>query len=149
HVPQAATRSRLATVAFVIKERFYDFAMILGIGLLLLALLVVNAGLAAIGSHVGSALPVSEPLLHLLNALISVIVIAAVFAAIYKIMPDVPLNWTDVIVGALVTSLLFSAGKLLIALYLGKATFRSTYGAAGSLVIVLVWIYYSAQLFLL
>ena len=79
--------------------------------------------------------------------LISFLVITFLFAAIYKFLPDVPLKWSDVIVGACFTSLLFTIGKQLIGIYLGKASFGSTYGAAGSLVIVLVWVYYSSQLF--
>jgi membrane protein len=103
--------------------------------------------MAAAGSLFGSLLPTSESLLHVVVFLISFLVITFLFAAIYKLLPDVRLKWSDVIVGACFTSLLFTIGKQLIGLYLGKASFGSTYGAAGSLVIVLVWVYYSAQLF--
>ena len=92
-------------------------------------------------------LPVSAPLLRVAIFLISFLVSAFLFAAIYKFLPDVNLKWSDVTVGACFTSLLFTIGKQFIGLYLGKASFGSTYGAAGSLVIVLVWVYYSAQLF--
>jgi membrane protein len=74
-------------------------------------------------------------------------VITGLFAAIYKILPEVSIDWEDVILGSVVTSLLFTAGKFLIGLYLGKATFASTYGAAASIVILIVWVYYSAQIF--
>jgi membrane protein len=84
---------------------------------------------------------------HILAFLVSFIVATFLFAAIYKIMPDVTLQWSDVLVGASVTSLIFTAGKQLIDLYLGKAGIGSTYGAAGSLVLILLWVYYSAQLF--
>src|SRR4029079_7465106 len=77
------------------------------------------------------------------------LVSTALFAAIYKVMPDVRLKWSDVILGASVTALLFTTGKQLLGLYLGRASFESTYGAAGSLVVVLVWVYYSSQLFFL
>jgi membrane protein len=92
-------------------------------------------------------LPLPESILHVLTFLISFVVITFLFAAIYKIMPEVDLQWSDVLVGASVTSLTFTLGKQLIGLYLGKASIASTYGAAGSLVMVLVWVYYSAQLF--
>ena len=132
------------------KDRFYSFAMILGVGFLLLVSLVLNAWIAAMGKFFASALPTPESLLHVATFVISFLVITFLFAAIYnKMLPDVTLQWSDVAVGASVTSLLFSIGKLLIGLYLGKASFGSTYGAAGSLVIVLVWVYYSAQLFFL
>lgn len=131
------------------KDRFYSFALILGVGFLLLVSLVLNAWIAAMGSFFGSSLPIPESVLHIATFLFSFLVIAFLFAAIYKLLPDVNLEWSDVAVGASVTSLLFSIGKQLIGLYLGKASFASTYGAAGSLVIVLVWVYYSAMLFFL
>jgi membrane protein len=107
----------------------------------------VNAAIAALGSLFGLLLPASVSVLHLAVFLISFLVITFLFAAIYKFLPDVQLKWSDVIVGACFTSLLFAIGKQLIGIYLGKASFGSTYGAAGSLVIVLVWVYYSSQLF--
>src|SRR6266567_5618592 len=103
----------------------------------------------AVGSYFGSVLPTSETFLHIIVFLMSLVVVTCLFAAIYKFLPDVDLKWSDVIVGASFTSLLFTIGKQLIGIYLGKASFGSTYGAAGSLVIVLMWVYYSAQLFFL
>jgi membrane protein len=146
HVP-AATSSSLRGFLRLVKERFYLFGLILGVGFLLLVSLALNAAIAAFGSLFGSLRPASESLLHLAVFLISFLVITFLFAAIYKGLPDVQLKWSDVIVGACFTSLLFTIGKQVIGIYLGKASFGSTYGAAGSLVIVLVWVYYSSQLF--
>jgi membrane protein len=133
----------------LLRERFYSFALILGVGFLLLVSLVLSASLAAMGKFFGAVLPTSEGVLQALTSLVSFVVITAMFGAIYKLMPDVRLEWGDVIVGASVTALFFTIGKYLIGLYLGKTTFGSTYGAAGSLVVVLVWVYYSSQLFFL
>jgi membrane protein len=146
-VPATSTSSSLRALLRLIKDRFYLFGLILGAGFLLLVSLALNAVIAAAGSLFGSPGAASESLLHVALFLISFLAITFLFAAIYKLLPDVPLEWSDVIVGACFTSLLFTIGKVLIALYLGKAGFGSTYGAAGSLVIVLVWVYYSAQLF--
>src|SRR4029077_11909444 len=117
------------------------------IGFLLLASLVLSAWAAAMGKFFGSMPPMHASSVHLLAFLVSFIVITFLFAAIYKIMPDVELQWSDVLVGASVTSLIFTAGKQLIGWYLGRAGIGSSYGAAGSLVLVLLWVYYSAQLF--
>jgi len=131
----------------VVKERFYAFGLIIGAGLLLLVSLLLNAGIAAAGKVLGSRLPASEFVLHLEAFLASLVVITILFAAIYKIMPAVDLKWSDVLIGAAFTALVFVIGKQLIAIYIGKVSIGSPYGAASSLVVVLVWIYYSAQLF--
>jgi membrane protein len=149
HVPFDRGNTGLSNIFRLVKDRFYSFAMILGVGFLLLVSLVLNAWIAAMGKFFASALPTPEWLLHVATFLISFLVITFLFAAIYKMLPDFRLQWSDVAVGASVTSLLFTIGKQLIGLYLGKTSFGSTYGAAGSLVIVLVWVYYSAQLFFL
>jgi membrane protein len=134
-------------VVEIIKERSYLVILIFGAGFLLLVSLTISAALAAIGKWLGGLLPVPEFILEAGNFLISFIVITLIFAAIFKFLPDRYIQWSDVFLGAAFTSLLFSIGKLLIGLYLGKAGFGSTFGAAGSLVIVLVWVYYSAQIF--
>ena len=121
----------------------------LSIGFLLVVSLAVSAWISALGALSASVLPGQEVVLHLLNLLISFVVITGVFAAIYKIMPDVRIEWRDVVVGGAATSLLFALGKLLLGLYLGKASFASTYGAAASLVVLIIWVYYSAQIFFL
>lgn len=147
HVPEVAAFSSVRGLFRLIRERFYLFGLILGVGFLLLVSLALNAAAAALGSVLGSRLHTSESVLHVAVFLISFVVITCLFAAIYKFLPDVQLKWSDVIVGACFTSMLFTIGKQLIGIYLGKASFGSTYGAAGSLVVVLVWVYYSAQLF--
>jgi membrane protein len=139
----------VAGIRRIVKERFYSFTLVLGVGFLLLVSLVLNAWLSAMGTFFGSFLPAPESILQAATFLISFLVVTALFAAIYKLLPSVRLEWSDVIIGASVTSLLFTIGKQLVGLYLGKAGFGSTYGAAGSLVILLVWVYYSAQLFFL
>jgi membrane protein len=139
----------LASIVWMAKDRFYSVALILGVGFLLLVSLVLNAWIAAMGRYFVFFLPTSEAVLHASTFFISLFIITFLFAAIYKLLPDVYLKWGDVLIGATATSLLFTAGKQLIALYLGKATFGSTYGAASSLAIVLVWVYYSAMLFFL
>ncbi|MGA2131471.1 MAG: YihY/virulence factor BrkB family protein [Bryobacteraceae bacterium] len=131
------------------RERFFSFALILGGGVLLLLSVGLNATLAAMGKSFGSFLPSAPWILQAVTFLTSFLLVAFLFAAIYKFLPDVALNWSDVVVGALVTALLFEIGKLLIGLYLGRSAFGSAYGAAGSVVIFLVWLYYSAQIFFL
>lgn len=146
-VPAARNQSRLAGIAVLVKQRFYCLVMVLSIGFLLLVSLVLSAWIAAMGESFGPMFPVHETGLHAITFLASFVVITFLFAAIYKIVPDVELQWSDVLVGASFTALMFTAGKQLIGLYLGKAGIGSGYGAAGSLVVVLVWVYYSAQLF--
>jgi membrane protein len=139
----------LRSILHMLRERLLSFALVLALGFLLLVSLVVNAGIAALGALFNGMLPISETDLHLINAALSFVVITALFGAIYKVVPDVRLAWRDVLIGAVVTSFLFTLGKFLIGLYLGKASFASTYGAAASVVILIVWVYYSAQIFFL
>jgi membrane protein len=149
HVPVDPRRSRLGSIFDVIKRRAVSFVLVLSIGLLLLVSLFVGAWIAAAETFVGNHLPLPGPVLHIINLLISFVAITFLFAAVYKVLPDVRLKWSDVAIGAAITSLLFSVGKLLIALYLGKTTIESSYGAAGSFLILLLWVYYSAQVFFL
>jgi membrane protein len=129
-----------------IFDRFLSFTMVLGIGFLLLVSLVVSAGLSATQELLGNAFPIPEFLLQLLNLIISIGVITVLFAMIYKYLPDAEIPWRHVWLGAFVTAVLFSLGKLLIGLYLGNSAVASSFGAAGSLVLLLVWVYYSAQI---
>ena len=133
----------------ILKERFWSFAMVVGIGFVLLVSLVLSAWLAAVGTYVGSLLPAPAAGLEALNFVISFVVITGSFALIFKLLPDVRIAWRDVWLGAAVTSLFFTVGKFLIGLYLGRSTVASAYGAAGSLVIIVVRVYYSAQILLL
>ena len=137
--PPAGLRSR-------IRQRAAAFGMILGIGFLLLVSLVLSAALAAVHDLLAHHLPLLSRLLPPLNFALSFAVVTALFAMIYKTLPDADMHWRDVWLGAAVTALLFTVGKSLIALYLARAGVTSVYGAAGSLVLVLLWIYYSAQI---
>jgi membrane protein len=131
-----------------LRNRLHAIAIVLSGGIFLLASLAFSTWVAAVGKFLPSS-RIPEAALHLASFVFSFVVITVIFAAIYKILPDLPLRWGDVIVGACVSSLLFTAGKQILALYLGKVSFDSVYGATGSLVVILVWVYYSAQLFFL
>ena len=132
-----------------LRKRSLSFGLVLGTGFLLLVSLAVSAGLAMVGTFMGHLLPIPAFLLESVNFLLSFAVITLLFAMIFKVLPDTEVAWGDVWIGAGVTALLFTIGKMLIGLYLGKSSVASTYGAAGSLVVVLVWVYYSAQILLL
>jgi membrane protein len=129
-----------------LKKRAAAFGMILGIGFLLLVSLVLSAALAALHDLLARHVPVASRLLPVLNFALSFGVIAALFAMIFKVLPDVEMQWRDVWPGAAVTALLFTVGKTLLAVYLGRAGVTSVYGAAGSLVLILLWVYWSAQI---
>lgn len=137
------------TVLHLIRNKLLSIALVLGTGLLLLASLVATAVLAAVTEWATALLPDSGRLLALGNFGLTFLLTAAVFAGIYKVLPNRHIAWKDVSVGALVTALLFTLGKGLIGWYIGTFGVGSTYGAAGALMVVLVWIYYSAQIFLL
>nr|WP_155707432.1 YihY/virulence factor BrkB family protein [Gloeocapsopsis dulcis] len=133
----------------VIRNRFLSFAMILGIGFLLLVSLVLSAGLAGVVNFFSNWLPFLGPFLQLLSFIFGFLVTTFLFAAIYKILPDVKITWGDVWIGAIITSFLFSIGRFLLGQYLGNNSFGSIYGAAGSLVVVLAWVFYASQILLL
>ncbi|HSH81728.1 MAG TPA: YihY/virulence factor BrkB family protein, partial [Herpetosiphonaceae bacterium] len=133
----------------MIRDRFVSFTMILGVGFLLMISLVVSAGLSAFGEILGSFLPGPELLLQAINLIVSLGVITVLFALIFKVLPDADIAWGDVWIGAFVTALLFTVGKFALGLYLGKSDVASAYGAAGSLIIILLWIYYSSQILFL
>jgi membrane protein len=133
----------------LVVQRLISFGLVVALGFLLLTSLLVSAALAAIHKYMGNAFPGVLVLWEALNVLVSLGVITLLFAMVYKVLPDVKLTWRDVWVGALVTAGLFTIGKLLIGLYLGTTTVASTYGAAGSVIVILVWVYYSAQVVLL
>jgi membrane protein len=133
----------------IIKDRFLSFTMVLGIGFLLMVSLVISAALASLNEFLGSLFADMAILGQGLNSIISFGVITLLFAMIYKVLPDVEIAWGDVWIGAAVTALLFTIGKFLIGLYIGHSAVASSYGAAGALVVVLLWVYYSAQILLL
>ncbi len=149
NVPAKEACGLLKSIVAVLRDRTLAFAMVMGVGFLLLVSLAINAALAALGDSFKNYLPTEEWILQIANFVISFVVVTFLFALIYKFIPDIYISWGDVALGAAITSLLFTVGKFLIGLYLGKAGFGSTYGAAGSLVILLIWVYYSAQIFFL
>jgi membrane protein len=130
----------------VIRDRFLSFTMVLGSAFLLLVSLVVSTALAALTRYLGDG--AGSPVRQTANIAVSLLVVTLLFAMIYRFLPDAQIAWRDVWLGAAVTALLFTGGKYLIGLYLGHASTVSVFGAAGSLAALLVWLYYSAQIFL-
>jgi len=133
----------------LLRSRLLSIGMILGIAFLLMVSLVLDAVLSSLGKWWGSAFGGWQVLAELVNTLVGFGLTAVVFAMIYKLMPRARIQWHDVWVGAAVTAALFAAGKFLIGLYIGRSAVASSFGAAGSLVVVMLWVYYSAQIFLL
>jgi membrane protein len=134
-------------IVTLIRTRLLSFGLILVLGFLLLVSLVVNAALALLQSYWSGVWSDFLMILTPLSALFSFLVIASMFAAIFKMLPQAPLSWRDVFIGSLGTAALFTLGKYVIGVYLGNSGISSTYGAAGSLAALLIWIYYSAQIF--
>ncbi len=130
----------------MLKDRFLSFAMVPGTGFLLLVSLVIDSGVAAAGHFVGSRLPGGEALWQGVQLVVSLGVVTLLFALIFRFLPDVHPAWRDVWFGAAFTAVLFVVGKFALGLYLGKSAVGSSYGAAGSLVVLLLWVYYSAQI---
>jgi len=133
----------------IIRSRLLSFVLMFGIGSLMIVSLAAGALIATVGQFVYHFLPAQQRLLHVGNTLLSFMLTTVLFALIYKVLPDTHIEWRDVALGAAVTSALFSLGKLLIGFYIGRALILSAYGATASLVVFLVWIYYSAQIVLL
>jgi membrane protein len=136
-----------ATLFRLVKERLYSFAVVIGCGILLLGSLVLSSWFGEMEAVFGWRITNSGPWVNLAVLALSFLAITFVFCAIYKLVPKVDLSWQDVAVGGIATSLLFVGGKQLISLYVGKTDLGSAYGAAGSILVVLVWVYYSAQVF--
>ena len=143
------TRPRDGGLWHLLRARVLSFGMMLGIAFLLMVSLVFSAAIAALGNWWGPFFGMREVMLQLTNFTVSFALTTVLFALIYKIMPRVTVQWRDVWMGAAFTSLLFGVGKLLIGLYIGKSAIASGFGAAGSLIVLLIWVYYSAQIFLL
>lgn len=141
--------SGFAMVTTFIKQRIFSFAIVLAIGFLLIVSLIISTWISALGALSASIMPWQAAVMSVVNGVVSFVVITGLFAAIYKIMPDVRVEWRDVLLGGAVTSLLFTLGKLLLGIYLGRASYASTYGAAASIVVLIAWVYYSAQIFFL
>jgi len=137
------------TVSRLLRARAASLGLVAALGFLLLVSLVVSAFLTALSDYIDAYLPFGHLILQALTFLISFGFVSLLFGAIYRILPDRNIEWHDVMTGAVVTAFLFSVGKFLIGLYIGSSSVASSYGAAGSLIVVLLWIYYSAQIFLL
>jgi membrane protein len=130
-----------------LRDRFMSYAMVLGVGFLLLVSLVVTAALSAFDQFLQHSMPGGGVLLQVIHFVVSLGLVAFMFACIFKFLPDAEVAWKDVAVGALLTAIFFNAGKFLIGLYIGQSSVTSVYGAAGSLVTLLLWIYYSSLIF--
>ncbi len=130
----------------LVRKRALSFSLILVIGFLLLVSLVLSSVAAGLSAYFQNIAPGLDSLVQILNFAISLALTTVLFALMFKYLPDVVIEWGDVWFGAVVTSLLFSLGKFLIGLYLGNSSFSSTYGAAGSVIVLLVWVFYSAQI---
>jgi membrane protein len=133
----------------LLRSRILSLGLVVSIGFLMIVSLAISAALAALGKWWGGWLGDVAWLLHVLDFVVSIAVIATMFALMYKILPRVTIGWRDVWIGSAVTALLFTIGKVLVGLYIGKSRVATGFGTAGSLVILLVWVYYSAQIFLL
>jgi membrane protein len=133
----------------ILRSRILSIGLILGVGFLLMVSLLFSAALAALGAWLGTFMVRWSIVLPALDLVLSLGLITVLFATIYKYVPREEIAWGDVWIGGLVTACLFSVGKLLIGLYLGRSSLSSAYGAAGSVMVLLLWIYYSAQIFLL
>jgi membrane protein len=131
------------------RARIASLGLVLSLGFLLLISLVATAAIHALGDRIGDFLPFTGAIASCVNFVVSFVLIALLFAAIYKVLPDRDIEWRDVITGAIGTTLLFEAGEYLIGLYLGNVTIGARYGAAGGLLVLLTWLYYTAQVFLL
>jgi len=138
-----------ANLTAIVRARLLSLGLVVTLGFLMLVSLVVSAALAALGSYLDYLVPGGQILIAVANFVLSLTIISALFAAIYKILPDKPISWRDVGVGAVATALLFVLGKSLIGFYIGSSGVASSYGAAGALLIILLWVYYSPQVFLL
>ena len=145
-VPQT---SGMNMVRQFVRDRLFSFALILAVGFLLIVSLAISTWIAALGAYSASILPAHALILNVANFLLSILIIALLFAAIYKFLPYTRIEWYEVILGGAVTSVLFTLGKFLLGFYLGRASFASAYGAAASIVVLIAWVYYSAQIFFL
>ena len=137
------------TVSQLIRARAASLGLVAALGFLLMVSLVVSTALTAFGNYLDFVLPFGKVILTVLNVVVSLMLISFLFAAIYKVLPDRNLEWRDVVVGAVVTAVLFTIGKSLISWYIGSSAVASSFGAAGALIVLLLWVYYSAQIFLL
>ena len=139
-------KPKTAGIMGMIRDRFLSMAMVLGIGFLLLVTLVIDAGISAAGTWLGPKVPGGEAAMQVVQLVVSFGVVAVLFALIFRFLPHTRVEWHDVWFGAVFTAVLFVLGKFALGLYIGKAAVGSSFGAAGSLVIILIWVYWSAQI---
>ena len=140
------TKSQATTVSRLIRARVISLGLVAAMGFLLMVSLVISAGLTAFGNYLDTVLPMGKLILPALNFVVSLVLLGVLFGAIYKVLPDRSLQWKDVVIGALITSVLFNIGKSLIGWYIGSSAIASSYGAAGGLIVLLLWVYYSVQI---
>jgi membrane protein len=143
------TKPRMGTVSRLVRARLASLGLVMALGFLLLVSLVISTALSAVGPWLGSLFPGAQVLMKLISFIVSLALVAFLFGLIYKVLPDTSLEWRDVIVGAIATAILFNVGKSLISLYLGSSFIASSFGAAGAFALLLLWIYYSSQIFLI
>jgi membrane protein len=133
----------------LVRARAASLGLVAALGFLLLVSLVASAAVSALGNIINAQLPFGAIVLGVINAIVSFVLISVMFAAIYKVLPDRTLEWRDVGIGAVMTAALFTLGKSLIGWYIGTSAIASSYGAAGGLLVILLWVYYSSEIFLL
>lgn len=143
------TKPQATTVTRLIRARVTSLGLVAAMGFLLMVSLVISAGLTAFGNYLDAVMPMGKIFFPALNFVVSLVILGVLFGAIYKVLPDRSLQWRDVVFGALITSVLFNVGKSLIGWYIGSSAIASSYGAAGGLIVLLLWVYYSVQTFLL
>jgi membrane protein len=143
------TKARHPSLRAFVRARAVSFGLVVTVGFLLLVSLAVSTAISALDKYLNHFFPGAHLFFQGVNFIISFILISMLFAAVYKVLPDKRIAWGDVLIGAVTTSFLFTAGKSLIGLYIGSSAVTRAYGAAGGLIIVLLWVYYSAQIFLL
>lgn len=130
----------------MLRQRFFSFTMVVGVAFLLLVSLLLSAGLTAVGEFFEQSLPGGEVVWQVVNWIISLGVITLLFALLFKVVPDAKVAWRDVWIGAAFTALLFTIGKFALGLYLGRASVASPFGAAGSVIVLVIWVYYAAEI---
>jgi len=143
------TKPQGTAVSRLVRARAASLGLVVVMGFLLMVSLAVSAALTAFGDQLEAILPFGKVVMSIINVVISLLMISFLFAAVFKVLPDRHLRWRDVIIGAVVTAVLFTIGKSLIGWYIGSSAVASSYGAAGGLIVLLLWVYYSAQIFLL
>ncbi|MER9318544.1 YihY/virulence factor BrkB family protein [Mesorhizobium sp. M0659] len=137
-----------SSLSRLVRARAVSLGLVTALGFMLLVSLVASAAISALGSLINAQLPFGTLVLGVINAVVSFVLLAAIFAAIFKVLPDRTLEWRDVWIGAVVTAALFTLGKSLIGWYIGSSAVAASYGAAGGLLVILLWAYYSAEIFL-